>query len=143
MNLKVGDKVRFSMTAALGGFLVERRGHTGTLSSISSNGESCLVRLDSRGEIAGAVALSCLELLEPTKPLIENPMPTIDDIPKSLSTMERIKETPERKTLIKAGYIAAGEYTQKAKDLAIILFLETQTDKLVALATEELAEVKN
>lgn len=70
------------------------------------------------------------------------PMPQTDDIPKTLSIMERIKETPDRKTLIKAGYIAAGEYTQKAKDLAIILFLETQTSKLVELATEELAETK-
>jgi hypothetical protein len=65
-----------------------------------------------------------------------------DDIPKTLSVMERIKETPDRKTLIKAGYLANGEYTQKAKDAATILFLESQTAKLVEMATEELAEAK-
>jgi hypothetical protein len=66
-----------------------------------------------------------------------------DGIPKSLSVMERISATPDDKTLIKAGYLANGDLTQKAKDMISVLQYQAFKADLVKAAQEELDEVKS
>lgn len=132
MEFKLDDKVRCISGGDYGaGWELDKIFVIGELTGSSP----LIIAWPKDGDGRGIYTTS-LELYQKGKNMTQN------DIPKTLSVMERVKETPERKALIKAGYIEKGEYTQKAKDLAIVLFLETQETKLVELANEELAEVK-
>lgn len=65
-----------------------------------------------------------------------------EEIPKKLSVMERLTASDDDKVLIKAGYLADGELTYKAKEVISALQFESFKAKLVEQAQMELDEAK-
>lgn len=65
-----------------------------------------------------------------------------EEIPKKLSIMERLTASDDDKVLIKAGYLADGELTYKAKEVISALQFESFKTQLVEQAQMELDEAK-
>lgn len=138
---KVGDRVWFKSTV---GFYKHRLGKTGTIVKLQEAGGlgSLKVLLDDGEEAHTSYQyISDLELISSGE--TKGTTMTMDDeIPKTLSVMERFLADADTQILIKAGYLKDGQLTQKAKDTISVLQFQTFKTQLVATATEELAEVK-
>lgn len=143
-NMNIGDKVTNSF----------HKGDHSVGRIIESNGDGCYKVIGFRSDdtleyragrwysLAYINLINEVELQETTNKM-DNGKVCDDEIPKKLSVMERISASADDKVLIKAGYMQGGEYTHKAKELAIVLFLKSQQPELVRIATEELADVQD
>lgn len=81
------------------------------------------------------------QLTEKEKPMSE--CSSYDsDIPKDLSIMERLTASADDKVLIKAGYLANGELTSKAKNVIAALNYQALKAQLVTTAQAELDDAK-
>lgn len=65
-----------------------------------------------------------------------------EEIPVTLSVMERITADADTKTLIKAGYMKDGNLTKKATDMISVLQFQAFKAQMVTAANEELTEAK-